>query len=255
MASGYYNSTKVVSFPVTYRTQTAGGKYTSEVNITNLLKTFIKNKSFVASYDNGMLKVVINGYYFEYKISQLLEHQNLYLYIRVINGYLVNIDDGSVNLDSDGKFKGLAYCDGGTLPPVGSDIFTLKVTDGEGNLINTGFIPTITDENGNWYDFSKLINIFIVDNNDVYIDPHYIKDIAVTFNNFTVGAAKKLVDNAGNGISKGKIGVTVGSNIEEQWIYFNNGIPKNGNKITISNSTPGSSAGVLGDFWFQVRPN
>ena len=115
----YYKSTDVLAFPTTYRIYNVGGKYTSELNITNMLKAFIAGKSFVideskapSGYTPTSLKVVINGYYFEIAFSAFPDGKvpaNLYLGIKVdASGYLVNIGDSSVNLDVNSDFTALA---------------------------------------------------------------------------------------------------------------------------------------------------
>ena len=251
----YYKSTDVLAFPTTYRIYNVGGKYTSELNITNMLKAFIKNKSFVIDETGTTpsptsLKVVINGYYFEIAFSAFSGNRvpaNLYLGIRVDpSGYLVNIEDGSVNLDISSNFTALA----GNInsAPTGCTS-TLQITDSSGKLVNTSFIPSIADENGNWYDFKKLINILIIDGDNAYIDPRYIKnDIAVTLNYFTVGAAKRLVDDSGNNINLGGKGLT------QTYTYFNGGKPAAGNRTTISSSQPSTYTGVQqGDLWFVLK--
>ena len=253
----YYKSTDVLAFPTTYRIYNVGGKYTSELNITNMLKAFIAGKSFVideskapSGYTPTSLKVVINGYYFEIAFSAFPESKvpaNLYLGIKVdASGYLVNIGDSSVNLDVNSDFTALA---GNINSAPSGCTSTLKVTDNSGNLVNTSYIPSIADENGNWYDFSKLINIFIIDGDNAYIDPRYIKnDIAVTLNYFTVGAAKRLVDDSGNNINLGRKG------IEQIYVYFSGGKPVAGNRTTISSSQPSSYTGVQqGDLWFVLK--
>lgn len=253
MANTFFNSADVIAFPTTYRVYNVGGKYTSEFNITNALKAFIAGKSFVidepSEHERNTIKVVLDGYYFEIALSAFSGSQvpaNLYLGIRVEESYLVNIDNKTVNLDVDSKFKGLVYNVGSA--PTGCTK-TLQVTGNDGGYVNTSFIPTIADENGNWYDFSKLINMFIIDGDSAYIDPRYIKnDIAVTLNKFTVGAAKKLVNDNGTDVAVGGKGTT------QTYVYFSGGKPVAGNRTTISTSQPSNYTGVqTGDLWFVLK--
>ncbi len=247
----YFNSTYVTAFPTTYRIYNAGGKYTSELNITNMLKSFIQNKSFVIDKSDSILKVVINGYYFEISYSAFDQGNvpaYLYLGIRVENGYLVSNVDGSVNLDVGSEFTGLKYRINSA--PTGCS-HTLQVTGENGELVNTSFIPSIADPStGNWYDFSKLIKLIIIgDDDNAYIDPRFIRQgIAVTFNDFTVGAAKRLVNDNGSNVNLGRKG------IEQIYVYFSGGKPVAGNRTTIANRIPTSTdSGSQGDLWFVLK--
>ena len=63
----HFTTDKVIVFPSAYRGQNASSasKYTSEQNITNLIKSMISNDdgSFVVGYtSSGVLKVIISGY-------------------------------------------------------------------------------------------------------------------------------------------------------------------------------------------------
>ena len=263
----YYKSTDVLAFPTTYRIYNVGGKYTSELNITNMLKAFIAGKSFVideskapSSYTPTSLKVVINGYYFEIAFSAFPESKvpaNLYLGIKVdASGYLVNIGDSSVNLDVNSDFTALA---GNINSAPSGCTSTLKVTDNSGNLVNTSYIPSIADENGNWYDFSKLIKLIIIKDGKAYIDPTYIdKSIAAYFPLFTVGAAEKLVYNVTVNPTTGAVSSTPynigGKGLTQTYVYFSGGKPVAGNRTTISSSQPSSYTGVQqGDLWFVLK--
>ena len=260
----YYKSDSVLAFPVTYRAYNVGGKYTSETNITNLLKAFIKNKSFVIDdVSDNVLKVVIGGYYFEIAFSAFQNSKvptDLYLGIKISNGYLVNFADNTITLDDGTNFKALAGNIGSK--PAGCT-YSLRVTDSNGNLMNTGFIPSIVDPTtGIWYDFTNIFKILTADGK---IDPTYIdKSIAAYFPLFTVGAAEKLVYNVTVNPTTGKVNSTpynVGQkgkvesgNIVEKWIYFEGGKPVAGNRITISTSQPGSYTGIQqGDIWFILK--
>jgi hypothetical protein len=105
-----YSTTNVKVFPSTYRKQVPQGKYTSENNFVNILNSLTDIDSYVISADNGVLKVVIHGYYFE--ISNFVIEPNLWLGIKIESGNnaLVNFSKQSIDdLDSDNSFTGLEY--------------------------------------------------------------------------------------------------------------------------------------------------
>ena len=69
----YIQSDHVKVFPSTYRTEYLQGKYTSEENFVNIINSITDIKSYVLDWTFPVLKVVINGYYFEIRLS----NQNL----------------------------------------------------------------------------------------------------------------------------------------------------------------------------------
>ena len=273
-------------FPSTYRIVDNGGKYTSERNLTNILKAISSSDSFVVGYENvdgvNILKFVINGYYFE--IKNITLQSNLYVGITVKNDYLVSSIDESPDLDVDSKFTG-CYYDFGTAPTG-----CLQITNAAGELINLGYISPLTDADGNWIDISNL----------VFTDNGKIDASSIDFStlvkwtealNLMAGGALALYKENGSGNY-----VTIGAGSGTKLIYFANGVPvesnssiggtdtpvylnsgtitkigisaggvglvrneaivtsgkiTNGNKITISTSAP-TGAGSTGDLWYVI---
>ena len=68
MAS-FFQTNLVNVFPSAYRTANAGGRFTSETNITSAIRAVCELDSFVAGLENDILSVVIHGYYFEISMS------------------------------------------------------------------------------------------------------------------------------------------------------------------------------------------
>ena len=199
----YFLSNNVRVFPSTYRTVNASGKFTSETNFTNMIKALAGKDSFVVDLEVNTLKVVVKGYYFE--IDNFTGGPNIWLRVNVNNGYLMSLG-GSSQLDDASNFLGIESNSSGDL----------QVTNGDGKLINKGYIPELCDEDGNWFD---LRNIFIKNNNgDIIINPTALKfDNPTYIENLVAQYATALYD------SEGKKKISEGSNIK--FTYFNNGVP------------------------------
>ena len=238
-----FNSNNIKVFPSAYRTYNPGGKYTSEQNITNMIKALADKDSFVVDFINtsvtlpyrGILKVVVDGYYFE--ISDFELSGNQYLSIRVENGYLVDYSNATTTLDTGGIFTGLDHSTSSGMLQVCKD----------GKIINKGFIRELIDSEGNWIDLS---NITIVNNK---IDPKSINFDKFVYIANLLSQYATLLGTSENGAFKGYSVGTGGKKL----IYFNNGMPEeststvgsatnpvylNAGTITASNTTVGSSA-------------
>lgn len=121
----YYNSKNVSVFPSTNRNVYPQGKLTSESNFINIINSLVSYgqaggkfyDSYVIGHENGHLKVVIHGYYFDIAIASV--PKDLYLSILVENnvyGQLVSWENLNPALDSsptgEGDFRGLNYTTG-----------------------------------------------------------------------------------------------------------------------------------------------
>ena len=143
----YFNSTDVGVFPSAYRSSYSAGKFTSELNMTNMIKALAQRPSFVVGMTSTTLKIVVGGYYFEIANFQVSSHQNTDVEINVIGGYLMSVDDGDTTLDESDLFEGLKYTDNVSGDPVSTDT-KLSITR-NGELVNQGYISNLVDENGN----------------------------------------------------------------------------------------------------------
>ena len=109
----YIQSNNINVFPSAYRTDTLQGKWTNENNFVNILNSLIDVDSYVLSYVDNILKVVIHGYYFEIDVN-LNSYSDLWLVIRLEKGAegsdaLVRFDNGSPNgLDENNQFYGIS---------------------------------------------------------------------------------------------------------------------------------------------------
>lgn len=221
----HFTTDKVIVFPSAYRGQNASSasKYTSEQNITNLIKSMISNDdgSFVVGYtSSGVLKVIISGYYFEITISDISSYDNLWLWIKLNANYLVNTDNDTINLDVSGDFTGLAYSD--TEPS--SYSYKLQVKK-DGKFVNNGYIKELSDGDGNWINVETLNKIADLLTPDGLIDPNKIDwdELSDILPIFVTGATKLVKDD--------KSALSVGSQILP--VFFNaNGIPQ---RMTTSN--------------------
>ena len=129
-------------------------KLMSEENVTNILKSIADKKSFVLSYADGVLKFVLDGYYFE--LSEFNLSGNKYAYI----SYKDNSDSNGFKLingdDIDGTFSGLkiqstisnpndvdgedylTLCVNGQIPNSSFSKFKLSSVDGKFGNIDCG---------------------------------------------------------------------------------------------------------------------
>ena len=231
MANFFHGTGNSDVFPSTYRTERITGRYTSELNFVNIIKSLSNVESFVIDYNNNTLKIIIGGYYFELRSLTNLG-VNLYAGIKVINGYLHSFESVTTTMDNGGFFKGLALNNGGT--PDGSTV-SLQITDGEGKIINKGFIKELVDSKGNWLDIKKFFGKLADGSIGSDTKPIYLDE--------TDGF--KALD-ATIGSRPGSLPNTF------QNIYLKNGEITGGQKITISTSAPGTATGEIGDLWFVI---
>ena len=262
-ASGFFDTGNISVFPSTYRIVDAAGRYTSESNFANILRALsdTKDDGFVVDFTGssisspGTLKFVIYGYYFEIRNFTPTSHKNRTFYINVKNGYLVNVNNDSTTLDSttDG-FLGLTFN-----TKSGDNIKSLKVTDGNGNIINRGFITGLSDSStGNWMDISKFSGIKIIESgaNKGKIDATSIDFSTLSRYTYLINVITEGATKLGSWGSNTFTPYKVGSNTANaaQPIYFETGIPKeltvnsgannkpvylNSGKITPINATVG----------------
>lgn len=111
MAS-YLNSSKVNIFPASLRIYNGQGKYTTEHNLTGIVKSVVDNHSYIISrtLEDSPFRFVINGYYFE--VTELPNGNNLWANIRIEDAgeysRLVKVEDGSTELDNN-SFYALSF--------------------------------------------------------------------------------------------------------------------------------------------------
>jgi len=241
----YFSSGNVKVFPSSYRTQYASGKFTSEENLTSIVKALAGKDSFVVGFTptggstaKGVLKVVIDGYYFE--ITDFEVSGTKTLYIRKDAGYLVNFGDATRNLDATAGFTGISDTAG-----TSGEYYSLQVCK-DSRIINLGYIDALCDSDGNWIDISNLIIT-----NDGKIDPS-----SIDFNSIQnyIYVAKFIAEGAtqlgewssGTFSPYNKGGYNGGVTTT---IKFANGVPTESIKITYSTNQPSGTANN-GDIWF-----
>lgn len=233
------------------------GNYTTENNISNLIRMTTSNNSFVDEYkergSNYDLTIVIHGYTF--KLTNVNPSNN-YACIRVDNnGMLVEYDNGGTELDMD-------VANGHNITRTCKCIAFIASLD-DNWVSNRGeYVKTVTDENTNnisayyyalqFYDGKKIINTdktsvssleggpFGSDTQPIYIDSSgapqpCTKVAAKTSESLTtanVGSAMVVDSTTG-----------IGSAIAEPVFIDSNGKPVSSNlKIIISKEEP---SGVL----------
>ena len=162
-------STKVKAFPISLRTFDGMGKYTTENNLTGIPRSVTDFDSFLLSRhkSDDPFRFVIHGYYFELtpdgdvpfhnRQEADVRDANLYIHIKIENNgeysRLVDYDDGGTDIDNDlqgdWQFRALAI---DTEPnPTGDanyTIYTLKLTNEDGDLAPESFIRDLPDSIG-----------------------------------------------------------------------------------------------------------
>ena len=165
-------SDNVGVFPASLRIYNGMGKYTTENNLTGIPRSVTDYDSFLLSRtkSDNPFRFVIHGYYFEIKEMGFASNEadtadaNLYLHIKVENAAeytrLVNYNRGT-NTDSDqidtaneidnnSEFQALKIDNVSEPSQVsGYTIYTLRLTDSEGNLNKPSFPKIDVDSIGN----------------------------------------------------------------------------------------------------------
>ena len=246
----YHSSDQSFVFPSAYRTYNVRGRYTSEKNFTNMIKSLADKESFVVSFKvngankfddigdvQGNLMVIVQGYLFELTLFKL--PATCWVGIKVdSNGYLLSTSGTDTNLDNDlFEFTGLEIST--SAPSSTSELYWLQVTSG-GKLVNTGYIEKLTDDQGNWYNlddfFQKLISDIGSNINPIYWSKSENKLKASTA---TIGSRGAEIKGDVDGVY--------------QNIYISNGNLTAGQKITISTKDPtGGKNANIGDLWFTI---
>ena len=162
----YISSDDVTVFPSSLRSaengDRASGKYTSEENLTGMIKTLANKDSFIISWptDNSEneAEIVINGYYFKFKTNNLSTSGNLYAGIKLDSSKrLSSLDSSDTRLDVSGSFRGLGF-----QTNTSGFNYYLKLLE-NGNVVSENFhkfdAKTIFLDDGNGNTFS-LTEIF-----------------------------------------------------------------------------------------------
>lgn len=117
------------------------GKYTSEENLTGIVKTLANKPSFIINWDtvNGCGELVINGYYFNITgtNSNILSGP-LYAYIYLDSSHRLTEQNGfGGDLDKSGDFNGITF--GNTVPLDVEENNSLQILDNNGEVIEGNF--------------------------------------------------------------------------------------------------------------------
>lgn len=138
-------------FPSALRTVKPEGKYTSEHNLTGIIRSVVDRDSYIIKWEDGDKKIVIYGYYFEFTTIPGSWTGDLYCSIvldssgRLVgyNGQTVvsdNLDSGS---SSDGSFYGLIL-DTSPITVSGYTVKSLQIL-ANGQLVTGNFFKFNTD--------------------------------------------------------------------------------------------------------------
>lgn len=138
-------------FPSALRTVKPEGKYTSEHNLTGIIRSVVDRDSYIIKWEDGDKKIVIYGYYFEFTTIPGSWTGDLYCNIvldssgRLVgyNGQTVvsdNLDSGS---SSDGSFYGLIL-DTSPITVSGYTVKSLQIL-ANGQLVTGNFFKFNTD--------------------------------------------------------------------------------------------------------------
>lgn len=135
-----FNSSDIEVFPSTFRVSNPNGKFTSEKNFVNILNSLAdyNGDGYVLNYSNGILEVVIHGYYFKANIGQSMNTLYLSILVEDYSGCLVDYTTKSPNtLDKNNEFTGLWYTNTKPTQPVDSGYtrYTLLAIEG-GKVVN-----------------------------------------------------------------------------------------------------------------------
>lgn len=139
----YIPSDKVTVFPSSLRSaqngDRASGKYTSEENLTGMIRTLANKDSFIISWpdDNDFeshpAEFVINGYYFKVTSAPQLTN-NLFAGIKLDNAKrLSSLDGNETQLDPGSDFIGLGFQDS-----ISGFDYSLQILEG-GNVVTKNF--------------------------------------------------------------------------------------------------------------------
>ena len=148
----YFVQTPVIKvFPSALRTVKPEGKYTSENNLTGIIRSVVDRDSYIIKWEDGDKKIVIYGYYFEFTTIPGSWTNNLYCSIVLDSSdRLVGFDGQNVitdNLDSgsssDGSFYGLIL-DTTTVSVPGYKVKSLQIL-ANGQLVTDNFFKFNTD--------------------------------------------------------------------------------------------------------------
>ena len=131
----YIGTDKVTVFPSSLRAgpngDRASGKYTSEENLTGIIKTLANKDSFIINWDtdNNKAELVINGYYF--KLTELPSISGTLfanIYLDEANR-LFNKDNDS-RLDIGNEFYGISFDSSAGSSTSNYTCYSLKIRDG-----------------------------------------------------------------------------------------------------------------------------
>ena len=104
----YINSSALEVFPSALRSQSYKGRFTSETNLTGIVRSVTDKEKYVISWEPGDYKIVINGYYFTFSTLPDSLGNTIYAHIRTdSSNRLVSYNTGSTSLDDSSGFLGL----------------------------------------------------------------------------------------------------------------------------------------------------
>ena len=276
---GYIQSTNVQVFPSTYRITDPRGKFTSEQNFVNILNSLVDYKTsepgYVLSWDSGLLKVVIHGYYFEITTAKE-QYSNLWASIIVEDktGCLVSYSDSSINLDVGTEFHGISLDASNpgtsTKAPEGCTLYSLQVLSA-GEIVNRA---RLSSESVRYKETDTSVGNKIDEKQNIitaYSPLTLTADSKLTFDDHTgnhgeyvkykeqtsKGSEYKHIYTNSNGeivassSSVGKKGSTESGVTKSQGVYMVDGSITAGQTFYASTNNPTSSDGEIGDFWFK----
>lgn len=268
----FFNSQAVTwVFPAAYRTANIKGMLTSEDNFSNMIRSVVDKESYVISYNNNILKLVIYGYYFEIKINQPFNASKYTFAIRLDKGAgricdfttgKITLDSGEekeTTLDSDGYFTGLVYDEAESIPtPEGfnsaSEIlkqFTVDFTDISKSQVKFDIakVDGLQAELDSKQDNITTSDDLILNDNVLSLNADNSKLLNSMAKN--VGGSKKpiYIENNQAMASDATVGGLNGLNYTS--MVMSNGELTTGRTWYASTSAPNNSIGKVGDIWFK----
>ena len=140
-------------------------KFTSEKNITGIIKSVVDNASYIISYNQPTCEFVINGYYFKLDLPQGYSNQWAYIITDSSNrliGYDIGNSTVTTEIYSEGdtpEFRGVIFSSSGS-----ENFITQGYEQFKLQLIKDGVINYDAFRKFNYSSMPEAINIYIPNN-------------------------------------------------------------------------------------------
>ena len=269
-----FSSNDVNVFPSMWRQFKPQSKFTNEENFTNILKSVTDKDSYIVDYNNGTLKCVIYGYYFEINNFNLEPDYTLYIVVDQ-NGTLINPIQGTPHtMDSNGECLFITSSE--PQLPTGATLHELDITDSNSQILtksltkvnsNSVYFADLDSQSltskidekqdnltsGRFIEIDSSENISVVNNtlNSLYDGSTYLSKggDGKTLVYFGNGQALESSTSVGQEWTQGQ------NESHEQTIILKDGKITGGITIYASTEQPSDVIGSPGDIWFKYQDN